>query len=177
MAMSKATQFKVLVGLGNPGSRYAHTRHNAGWLWLDAQFGADGYEFNKYGNYKFKHSSKDGDNYIIVKPQTFMNASGTAASYALRHFGITASQLIVVHDEVDLEIGEFKYSCGRGDGGHRGLKSINSHLGTKDYCRLRLGVRPIEASPQTKADTYVLNRFRDTELEPLDQISLSSIKS
>ena len=177
MAMSKAAQFKVLVGLGNPGSRYAHTRHNAGWLWLDAQFGTEGYEFNKYGNYEFKHSSKDGDNFIIVKPQTFMNASGAAASYALRQFGITASQLIVVHDEVDLEIGEFKYSCGRGDGGHNGIKSITKLLGTNEYCRLRLGVRPAEASPQTKADTYVLNRFRDNELELLNQISLSSINS
>ncbi len=168
-------QRKLLVALGNPGKRYTHTRHNAGWLWVDHHFGSDDYEFNKYGNYNFKHATKNDVDYIVIKPLTFMNDSGTAVAYAMRQFGVTNSDLIVIHDDVDLEIGEFKYSCARGDGGHNGIRSITKQLDSKDYCRLRLGVRPAEVSPQIKADTFVLNRFRTEELELLQKISPSSL--
>jgi PTH1 family peptidyl-tRNA hydrolase len=171
--MSKKT--KLITGLGNPGSRYQKTRHNAGWLWLDHHFPNLNYEFDKYGNYSWAEQVADGCKVILIKPQTFMNNSGQSVSYAMRKFGVTESDLVIVHDEVDLEIGQFKYSCSRGDGGHNGLRSINQHLGNNKYCRLRLGVRPIEVAPSIKADKYVLGKFREEELELLKQISVKNL--
>lgn len=169
MVVNKKIQ--VLIALGNPGSRYAKTRHNAAWLWVDHHFPNLDYGYDKYGDYEYAETSLDDTHLIIIKPQTFMNHSGKSVAYAMRKYGVTESDLVVVHDEVDLEIGQSKYSCNRGEGGHNGIKSINQHIGNKNYCRLRLGVRPVEISPSVKADTYVLGRFREEELEKLCQVN------
>ena len=168
-------KIKLIIALGNPGSRYQHTRHNAAWLWIDHHFSDVDYQYDKYGDYEYASTSIDDMTIVIIKPQTFMNKSGLAVEYAMRKYGVTESDVNIIHDDVDLEIGQFKYSCNRGDGGHNGIKSINQALGTTDYCRLRLGVRPLEVLPTTKADTYVLGRFRDEELDKLYQIDKGEV--
>ena len=170
-----AENLKIIAALGNPGSKYQKTRHNAGWLWLDHHFSGLDYQYDKYGDYDWSRAMLNDYDLVLIKPQTFMNNSGVAVAYAMRKFGVTESDLVIVHDEVDLEIGQFKYSCNRGDGGHNGLRSINKYLGNKNYCRLRMGVRPIEVTPATKADCYVLARFRDEELKKLLAIPKSEL--
>lgn len=165
----------LLVALGNPGDKYRTTRHNAGWLWVDYQFDVHDYVHDKYGNYDYTTFNVDGLQITILKPQTFMNNSGSAVAHAMDHFGFSLNQLLVVHDEVDLEIGNYKLQQGRGTGGHNGIDSIHKSLGTNEYWRLRLGVRPSLISPSVKADTYVLKKFSADELDKLIQINKEKI--
>jgi peptidyl-tRNA hydrolase, PTH1 family len=166
---------RLVVGLGNPGDRYQTTRHNAGWLWLDHHFGVEDYEYDKYGQYYYKHVDIDGDCWEVIKPDTYMNKSGQATAHALRRFDLALENMVVVQDEVDLVAGEYKYSCSRGDGGHKGIRSINDHMGSNNYCRLRLGVRPPEVSAGVKADSYVLSQLRQSEIDFIRSIPLDTI--
>lgn len=162
----------LIVGLGNPGRRYEKTRHNAGWLWLDSHFGIDGYKYDKYGNFYFKQLKVENTILFIVKPQTFMNVSGTAVSYAMRKSGISESETVIVHDDFDLESGKYKYSTGQGSAGHNGVISINKFLPNNNYWRLRLGVRPIDVPPQIKASNLVLKPFSAQELLSIEKIEV-----
>lgn len=144
---------KLIVGLGNPGPEYALTRHNIGFLVVDA--------FNEIhnngGRWRSEHKAltsklrlKD-EQVLLVKPQTFMNLSGQAVSALLGFYNIPISDLLVVQDEVDLKFGEMKFVKKRGPGGHNGIRSVTEQLGTDDYARLRLGVEKLRISSTTKA--------------------------
>ena len=165
----------LIVGLGNPGDKYRSTRHNAGWIWLDSVFDAHDYVHDKYGNYDYTTLSEDGRQIILIKPQTFMNNSGKAVKHALDHFGIDLNNLLVVHDDVDIEIGDYKLSNSRGSGGHNGIKSIHQSLGSNEYNRLRLGVRPVGVSQTVKADTYVLKKLSKEELDLITKLDRAQV--
>jgi PTH1 family peptidyl-tRNA hydrolase len=149
----------LVAGLGNPGREYERTRHNVGWLVTDELAGRLG------GSYRSKFSGKlaevrlDDLRLALLKPETYMNESGRSLGAALRFFKVSPGDLLVVHDDVDLEEGRLQARLGGGLAGHNGLRSIAQALGTADFLRLRIGVgRPGRGDPRPVAD-YVLSPF------------------
>ena len=149
----------LVVGLGNPGREYERDRHNVGWLIVD-ELG------HRYGaSFKGKFSGRlaevrVGDSRLaLLKPETFMNESGRSVAPAGAFFKVPLAQIVVVHDEVDLETGRLQLRAGGGLAGHNGLRSIARSLGSQEFLRLRVGVgRPERGDPRPVAD-YVLSPF------------------
>lgn len=149
---------KLVVGLGNPGDAYARTRHNVGWQVADRLAGLLGASFSvKKFAAELAEARSGGERIWIMKPQTFMNHSGEAVGPALKFWKLGPEDLVVVHDDLELDPLRVQLKVGGGHGGHNGLKSVNAHLGTPDYARVRVGVGrpPAQVDP---AD-YVLGRF------------------
>src|SRR3954464_4626898 len=156
----------LVVGLGNPGPRYAGTRHNAGFLVADLLAERVGGRVG--GRFKAHRSNADvlegrlaGRPVVLAKPRSFMNDSGGPVVNAARFYKVPIEWVIVVHDDLDLPYGGLRLKSGGGDGGHNGLRSITSALGSKEYLRVRLGIgRP--PGRQDPAD-YVLREWSATE--------------
>lgn len=158
----------IIAGLGNPGSSYQWTRHNAGFLFLDrlAQL-----ENVTIGRKNFSGLTgewqRDGDRHLLLKPQTFMNLSGRPVMQALQFYKVPTSRLIVVHDELDLPFGTVRLKQGGGHGGHNGLRSIMEMLGRGDFIRLRVGIgRP----PHGDTVNYVLGSIPPQQMELLPRV-------
>ena len=153
---------KLLVGLGNPGPEYARTRHNVGFLVADevARLTGAGFTLRKFGA-EVAEAVAGGERFWIVKPQTYMNHSGEAVGAAMRFWKATAADLVVVHDDLELDPFRVQVKVGGGHGGHNGLKSVNAHVGTPDYARVRVGV----GRPPALVDPadWVLGRFPRAE--------------
>jgi PTH1 family peptidyl-tRNA hydrolase len=160
---------RLVVGLGNPGSRYARNRHNVGFIAIDAiarRHGSPGFRSRFKG--ELAEGPIGGERVLLLKPQTFMNLSGESVSEAARFFKILPSEIIVIHDEIDLRPGKLRVKRGGGSAGHNGLRSIDGLLGP-EYWRVRIGV----GHPGIKelVQPYVLQNFSGEELtgwvEPL----------
>jgi PTH1 family peptidyl-tRNA hydrolase len=153
---------KLVVGLGNPGEGYARTRHNVGFLVADRlahDLGAP-FTVRKFGA-EVAEVRAGPEKVWVMKPQTFMNHSGEAVGAALRYWKLGLDDLVVVHDDLELEPFRVQLKIGGGDGGHNGVKSVNAHVGGRDYARVRVGVgRPPAA--MDPAD-YVLGSFKRSE--------------
>jgi PTH1 family peptidyl-tRNA hydrolase len=148
---------KLIAGLGNPGTKYQWTRHNAGFLVLDrlAEIIRVSVDRTKFGSL-YGEGSWSGNRLVLLKPQTFMNLSGRAVAEAARFYKIPPADIIVVHDDLDLPFGQIRLKSGGGHGGHNGLRSIIAELGSADFVRLRVGIgRPDKGS----AEKYVLTPF------------------
>ena len=131
------TPIKLVVGLGNPGREYAHTRHNAGFWWVDALARDLGAAFKKES--KFHGEVAKAGGVWLLKPLTFMNKSGQAVGALCKFYQITPAEILVAHDEMDLPPGGLKMKTG-GAAGSNGVKDIVSHVGTRDFWRLRIGI-------------------------------------
>ena len=160
---------KVVLGLGNPGRKYARTRHNLGFVVVD-RIASE----NRVAVQKEKHNSligdwqTDGEKILLVKPQTFMNRSGAAIKPLFRYFPVTIEDLVVVHDDLDLPFGRIRIRLGGGAGGHRGVLSVLEMLGEEGFFRVRVGIgRPPAGSDPTD---YVLEPFSPEESPRLEQI-------
>ena len=131
----------IIVGLGNPGDKYTHTRHNAGFMFLDWIAGKNGFSINRS---KYKSLCADttiaGKRVIIMKPQTFMNASGEAVIEAANFYKIPPERIIVISDDVTLDVARLRVRRKGSHGGHNGLKNIILHLGTDNFPRIKIGV-------------------------------------
>jgi PTH1 family peptidyl-tRNA hydrolase len=152
---------KLIVGLGNPGPKYAWTRHNAGFMVLDRLAQLAGVSVTKK-NFSglYGEGSWLGERLLLLKPQTFMNLSGRSAAAALRFHKLTVSDLIVIHDDIDIPFGQVRLKEGGGHGGHNGLRSLMQDLGGGGFVRLRVGVgRPAHGD----AADYVLAPFSREE--------------
>ena len=159
---------RLIVGLGNPGSEYESTRHNVGFWWVD--------ELARSENLTFKNDAKfhaqlvrgtlHGQEVWLLKPQTFMNLSGRAVGAVAQFYKIAPAEILVVHDELDLQPGIARLKTGGGHGGHNGLKDIIAHLGTKDFWRLRLGIG--HPGDRAEVSNYVLNDPRREERELIE---------
>jgi len=163
----------VVVGLGNPGPSYARTRHNAGYLITDelaARMGGS-WRQHKAGRLlavEGRLAGVPGVRAVLGRGRCFMNESGGPVAGLLKFYGAEPSQLIVVHDEIDLPYGDLRVKLGGGDNGHNGLKSIRRSLGSGDYYRMRFGVgRP---SGRTEPADYVLSPFSSGERTDLDAL-------
>jgi PTH1 family peptidyl-tRNA hydrolase len=156
---------KLLLGLGNPGSRYARTRHNAGWLALDAVAAHLKTEFRAgRGDYYEARARVRDESVVLAKPTTFMNLSGIAARELVERFEIDpAKDLLVLVDEVQLPLGRIRLRPGGSDGGHNGMSSVIGELGTDRIPRLRLGVGTASATPAGLVE-FVLGAFSGDEL-------------
>ncbi|WP_281185429.1 aminoacyl-tRNA hydrolase [Trichlorobacter lovleyi] len=153
----------VIAGLGNPGSKYQWTRHNAGFLFLDRIAQLEGLSIvrKQFGGLTAEWERK-GKRLVLLKPQTFMNLSGRSVMPALQFYKLKPDQLIVVHDEIDLPLGAARLKQGGGHGGQNGLRSIMELLGKGDFVRLRLGIgRP----PHGDVTNHVLGVFTPPEME------------
>ncbi len=134
--------FKLIIGLGNPGTKHEKDRHNAGFWVVDELARAQGSHWqldNKFFGEIAKIKLNGNDTYLL-KPNTFMNRSGQAVSAICRFHKIAAKEILVVHDELDLKAGVARLKWAGGLGGHNGLKDISAHLSTNDYWRLRIGI-------------------------------------
>ncbi len=154
---------KLVVGLGNPGPEYARTRHNVGFLVADEVARSLGATFSA-GKFSAEvaEGRLAGEKVLVVKPRTFMNRSGEAVGPLLRFWKAELGDVAVVHDDIELEPFRIQVKVGGGHAGHNGLKSLNAHLGSPDYARVRVGVgRP---PPRVDPADWVLGRFgRDEE--------------
>ena len=162
---------KIIVGLGNPGRKYARTRHNAGFMAVDELAGSLHVEITQEKHHALLGRVRiDSTEAVLVKPQTYMNESGRAAAAVLRDTYSAVSDLIVVHDELDLPLGSVRVKTGGGHGGHNGLRSLIEHLGSPDFIRVRIGIgRP---EPGIESADYVLSPFRAEERELAEQATV-----
>ncbi len=161
---------KAIVGLGNPGADYQHTRHNAGWLLLDHLAERGGFGPFRRGDQAVQTTGTlAGIPVRLVKPTTYMNNSGQALRALRGPHWDPADDLLVLVDEVALPLGRFRLRGAGSAGGHNGLKSIEAHLRRQDYARLRIGVGPKPPEYDDLAD-YVLGRFRPDERALLDDL-------
>jgi PTH1 family peptidyl-tRNA hydrolase len=167
-ANNKGVAMWLITGLGNPGAKYELTRHNLGFLAIDALL--DGLlvsENKKSFSGLCARFSIDNIPCISLKPETFMNRSGISVQQAMSFYKIPLDNLIVIHDEIDIPLGDIRIKKGGSDGGHNGLKDITRILGP-NYIRVRLGIgRPHIKG--TEAD-YVLNRFSDDEFKKVSEV-------
>jgi peptidyl-tRNA hydrolase, PTH1 family len=156
----RASTLDLLVaGLGNPGREYAATRHNVGFMVADELARRHGGGFRSKFSGELAELRLDGARLALVKPLTYMNESGRTVGSAVRFFKVAPEALLVVHDEVDLDVGRLQVRAGGGLAGHNGLRSVASALGTQDFLRLRVGVgRPERGDPRPVAD-FVLAPF------------------
>jgi peptidyl-tRNA hydrolase, PTH1 family len=169
---------KLVVGLGNPGPEYARTRHNVGFLTADLLARQLGAEFTVR---KFAAELAEGragqERVWIMKPQTYMNHSGEAVGSALHFWKLGREDLVVVHDDLELEPFRVQLKVGGGHGGHNGLKSVNAHVGGPDYARVRVGVgRP---PPRMDPADYVLGKFakaEETDVEVAVQLAAEAAR-
>ncbi len=154
----------LLVGLGNPGSKYAGNRHNVGFMAVDsivAQHGIGPFK-SKYGGQLAE--GRIGDQKVaLLKPETFMNESGRSVGAAAKFYKIPPDHIIVFHDELDLLASKIRVKKGGGNAGHNGLRSIDAHLGTPDYIRVRLGIG--HPGDKDRVHGYVLSDFARVEQE------------
>jgi PTH1 family peptidyl-tRNA hydrolase len=165
---SSASDRALVVGLGNPGSEYAQTRHNIGVRVVELLAArAGGGRFAKHKtNADVLEGRLAGRRVVLAVPRTYMNVSGGPVAGLLRYYGVAPADLVVVHDDLDLGFGVVRLKQGGGAGGHNGLRSISASIGTKDYLRVRFGIgRP--PGRQDPAD-FVLKRFSGAERKELE---------
>ncbi|MCF7860204.1 aminoacyl-tRNA hydrolase [Patescibacteria group bacterium] len=181
---------QIIIGLGNPGTKYTLTRHNVGWIALDLLAGKEDWREEKRFNALIKESS----GHLYIKPLSFMNRSGESvykvmSFYKLiaKHFlkGVKKEQnlqdcLYVIQDDLDLDLGSWKISKDSSSGGHKGIQSIINHVKTQKFTRLRLGIKTELLRNPLPADKFVLQRFSDQELKTLEiaiKAALANFKS
>ena len=149
----------LVAGLGNPGPRHALERHNVGWMVVDEIARRCDAALKSKFNGRFGETRIDGHRIALLEPETYMNESGRAISAAARFYKVPIEAVLVVHDDVDLELGRLQARAGGGLAGHNGLRSIAQSLGGADFLRLRIGVgRPGRGDPRDVAD-FVLSPF------------------
>ncbi|WIH91331.1 aminoacyl-tRNA hydrolase [Brachyspira pilosicoli] len=158
---------KLVIGLGNPGEEYKNHRHNIGFIIIDKLAQNLSLKFdNKKKKSLFTRAKLNNIDFILLKPQTFMNLSGESAIYISKFFNIKPEDIIVIYDDMDIPFGTFKIKKGGSSGGHNGIKSLIAQLQTDDFIRLRVGIgRP---SFGKKVNDYVLSSFSKSERENID---------
>lgn len=173
---------KLIVGLGNPGEKYAKTRHNAGFVLLDEirkHFNFPEFKLEKKFEAEISEGILKGEKTILVKPQAFMNVSGKSVRSILDFYKLSPSDLTIAHDDLDIEIGKWKISEDSRAAGHNGAQSVIDHLGTQAFKRIRLGVekaggRSERAEPGID---FVLKNFTKEEETLILKISDKIISS
>ncbi len=159
---------KIVAGLGNPGAEYAGTRHNVGFMVVDALAGkllGKGSYKKSFGAFTAR-AEFEGEPLFLMKPQTYMNLSGDAVGEAARYYKLAPSDVVVIHDDMDLPLGRIRIRSSGGGGGHRGVASVIAHVGG-DFIRVRVGIgRP---DPRLDPADYVLSRFIEEERKEVEE--------
>lgn len=168
--------FKLIVGIGNPGEKYKNTYHNVGFLFVDylksALESREGDKPRTQSARNFRYVTLNGQ--IIAKSSVFMNESGSAVKEILKYFRLKPAEILVVHDDSDIELGNYKVSFDRSEAGHKGVESITRVLKTKSFSRLRIGVR--QTSPlRLKAGEFVLKKINAKDKKLLEGVFKKAI--
>ena len=164
---------KLIVGLGNPGKKYEKTRHNVGFLMLDqlhenlSNHGINDWELSKKFNALISGCVINNEKVILVKPMTFMNKSGEAVQNIGHFYKMHQKNIIIVHDDKDIPLGEIKIQENRGAAGHNGIKSIIEHIGTQDFWRVRIGIASENKKKMSDTIKFVLGKFGILEKKKL----------
>jgi len=153
---------KLIVGLGNPGNEYENTRHNVGFYYLDVFLSKLNLSYKEKFNGLYIKTKIDGNDVIFLKPQTYMNLSGESVIKFVNYFKIKSEDILVIHDDLDLQLGRIKLKENGSSGGHNGIKNIILHLNSENFKRLKIGI-----SKNNNLDTkdYVLGKFTKNEQE------------
>ena len=161
---------RIVIGLGNPGAPYEHTYHNAGALALEAIMATrrDGI-VARPETYKKLFTYLQSPNLTLVRPLTFMNESGSAVREAARKFRVAPKDIILLHDDSDLPLGTWKISRGRGAAGHHGVLSAIAALGSNEFTRVRIGIRPKNERVREKAEAFVLRKITKADAAILEK--------
>lgn len=154
---------KLIVGLGNPGSEYENTRHNVGFMVLDAY--CEELHFQKKFDGLLAEQVIDSEKVLFLKPQTFMNLSGNAVFKVAKYYAIAIEDILIIQDDMDLDFGKFKVKCNSSSGGHNGIKSIITCLKSEKFARLKIG---ISHDQNGEIVNYVLGKFSKSEREVLE---------
>jgi PTH1 family peptidyl-tRNA hydrolase len=164
----------LIVGLGNPGDEYKSTRHNVGFMAIDAIAPIDA-TWKKEKNALTARMEIDGLKVIFVKPQTYMNNSGEAVLALMTFYKVPLENLIVIHDDMDLKVGDIREKTGGGSAGHNGIKSIDAHVGN-EYRRIRIGIgHPRDYDSPINPVDWVLGKFDSEQLKEIKSV-IKSIK-
>jgi len=177
---------RIIIGLGNPGREYDNTRHNAGFMALDALAKKAG--LNWTINKKFNAATAESGGVLLVKPLTYMNNSGQSAQIVMAYYKLLpktlgllrrtdtdlSELLTVIHDDLDIRLGEYKISVDSRSAGHRGVESIIRHLKTKNFKRLRIGIKN-DKPEQMPTEKYVLGHFNAQEAETINKLITEKI--
>lgn len=160
---------RLIVGLGNPGDKYKSTYHNVGFLFVDSlaeatQGNDDGQRITWRSIKSFRYAMCTEA--ILVKTTSFMNESGRAVKSAIDYFGVNPDEILIVHDDSDIPLGEYKISFGRGSAGHKGIESIIKTLRTKEFLRVRIGIR----TDVRKAGKFVLEKTTEDHRADLEKV-------
>ncbi|MEQ2009565.1 MAG: aminoacyl-tRNA hydrolase [Limisphaerales bacterium] len=161
----------LIVGLGNPGADYAQTRHNAGFLLVErlAEQWRASWESERKFQSRVAKAERDGRRVLLLQPQTFMNLSGEAVSAVSGFYRVPPAQVLVAVDDADLPLGEIRLRPGGSSGGHHGLESVEQHLTTREYPRLRIGIGRRDAAVR-EITGHVLGKFGADERELFAQV-------
>ncbi len=151
----------AIVGLGNYGSKYAKTRHNLGFMVLDLIAESLGMDFKEKKDYMIAKGSMSGHDVLLIEPLTFMNLSGIAVREVLKKYNLAPEDLVVIHDDLDMEAGKLKIKRGGSSGGHKGIESIIQQAGMKEFIRVKIGIGRAIGMP---AEDYVLKKFKREEI-------------
>lgn len=159
---------KLIVGLGNIGEKYTFTRHNVGFMLIDSIAINLNLSFKENSKLKCFITSlkKDNEDYMLIKPTTFMNLSGEAVRATMDYYKIALEDILIVYDDLSLDLGKIRFRANGSDGGHNGIKSVIKHLGTNNINRLKIGIGP---QPNIPSEAYVLQNFSKEDLESLKQ--------
>jgi len=182
----------IIVGLGNPGKKYQNTRHNVGFQAIDeiaANFQFSPAPFSRGGvqsifNAQISKGQIANEKIILVKPQTFMNQSGKAIKSLLKKISLNtrivelSKHLWIIHDDIDLPLGKIRIAKNRGSAGHKGAESIIKELGTKNFIRFRIGIKPKQScKPVYGAERFVLRCFTKEEKEIIKKVIKKTVKA
>ena len=169
---------KLVVGLGNPGEKYKNTRHNVGFMVVEELAGGVGWKRSKSTGALMSWLKINGQEIELFKPQKFMNRSGVAVAGVMKkHPRLKLEELFVVHDDLDIELGEYKIGLGKGPKDHNGLKSIYEQVGSKDFWHVRVGIDNRAKIPfQGTGEEYVLSRWKPEEREMVKEVIKKAVK-
>lgn len=161
---------RLIVGLGNPGAEYAKTRHNAGFMLVELLVTRWRAAWNTERKFQARiaKTEREGRRMVLCEPQTFMNLSGEAVGAVVKFYQLPLKQLIVAVDDADLPLGQIRLRPGGSSGGHHGLESIEQHLGTREYARLRVGIGRTDGAREITG--HVLGRLSKTELAAMEKV-------
>lgn len=159
---------KIIAGLGNPGDKYEKTRHNVGFMCVDILkkvFGFDEWKLNKKFNAEIAEGTYENEKIVLVKPQTYMNASGEAVQKVVNFYNVPMTDLWIIYDDVDLPLGKIRVRADGAPGSHNGMKSVVELLGSQDFPRIRIGIesRGESASKEQEIASFVLHPFLKEE--------------
>lgn len=163
---------KLIIGLGNPGPKYAKTRHNIGFMVLDKLAKKLSLKFTANKNYLVDWAKNE--TIELIKPQTFMNNSGSAVNKIIQKHKLSPQDILIVADDIDMELGKLRYRTDGSSGGHKGLQSIIDALGTSEFARLKIGIgRPPVG---TEPDEYVTRKFTPEQFDKIKTAILEAVK-